>query len=150
MSSEPSNPGQSDGRLVLVPGDLSEVSRATEAFESFASERGLSVRVTRRTEVILDEILNNVLSYGGARHGVELEVVHSADRLVIRFADTGAPFNPLARETPDTSASLEDRVVGGLGIHLVRKLADEVSYQRQNGRNVLTVCLWIVTDSESS
>ena len=60
-------------------------------------------------------------------------------RLVLTFSDDGVPFDPIAAKTPDTSAPLEQREIGGLGIHLVRNLIDEASYERKLGRNVLTL-----------
>ncbi len=55
------------------------------------------------------------------------------------IADDGVPFNPLGAEAPDIDASLEEREIGGLGIHLVRSLMDDVSYQRRIGKNVMTL-----------
>ena len=59
--------------------------------------------------------------------------------LVVNITDDGIPFNAFSQEEPDTAADLEDRAIGGLGIHLVRKLMDEVHYQRGIGRNVVTL-----------
>ena len=60
-------------------------------------------------------------------------------RLTVTITDDGVPFNPLSVERPDTDLSLEDREFGGMGIHLVRNLVDDVSYQRRIGKNVMTM-----------
>ena len=64
-------------------------------------------------------------------------------RLTVTTSDDGKPFNPRARAAPDTSLPLQDRKVGGLGIHLVRHLADEISYRRLTGRNEVSLTLLI-------
>jgi anti-sigma regulatory factor (Ser/Thr protein kinase) len=63
----------------------------------------------------------------------------SGKRLVLTIKDAGVPFNPFARETPDISLSIDEREIGGLGIHMVRGLVDEYSYQRQINNNVVTL-----------
>ena len=60
-------------------------------------------------------------------------------RFLLTIIDDGIPFNPLTPETPDTNTPIEERELGGLGIHLVRTLADEATYQRQADKNVLTL-----------
>jgi sigma-B regulation protein RsbU (phosphoserine phosphatase) len=62
-----------------------------------------------------------------------------AERLTVTISDDGLPFNPLSAKAPDTKASLEDRDIGGLGIHLVRSMVDDVSYHRRIDKNVLTL-----------
>ena len=60
-------------------------------------------------------------------------------RLIVTITDDGVPFNPLSVVTPRTDLALEDRVTGGMGIHLVRNLVEDVSYQRRIDKNVLTL-----------
>jgi anti-sigma regulatory factor (Ser/Thr protein kinase) len=61
------------------------------------------------------------------------------ERLIVTITDDGAPFNPLSLATPRTDQALEDREIGGMGIHLVRNLIDDVTYHRRIDRNVLTL-----------
>jgi anti-sigma regulatory factor (Ser/Thr protein kinase) len=80
--------------------------------------------------------------YGFAdRHGgeVTVEAVLDADRVCITLTDDGRPFDPLGMAAPDTALSTQERRIGGLGIHLVRHIMDEVSYHRQAGRNVMVL-----------
>ena len=72
-------------------------------------------------------------------HNIEIKVELSGDRLTVSITDDGIPFNPFGVETPDTKLSLEERKTGGLGIHLVRKVMDKVSYQRRIDKNVITL-----------
>ena len=85
-----------------------------------------------------DEVTSNIVSYSGAT-GYRIEVERTADRLRLRFSDDGKPYNPLLHVDPDTHATIEDRPIGGLGLVVVKRLADRVAYAREDGRNVLTI-----------
>jgi anti-sigma regulatory factor (Ser/Thr protein kinase) len=67
------------------------------------------------------------------------EVEPDKERLTVTLIDDGPPFDPFSEAAPDVTLSVEDRVIGGLGIHLVRKLMDEVSYERRDGQNVVVL-----------
>jgi sigma-B regulation protein RsbU (phosphoserine phosphatase) len=117
-----------------------EIARAVGAFEAFAAEHSLSSTVRRTVNVVLDELLSNAIAYGfiGNEDGhIEIEVELKPDRLAITIADDGEPFNPFGTQAPNTDLSVEDRPIGGLGIHLVRQMMDEVGYKRQTDRNVV-------------
>ena len=66
------------------------------------------------------------------------------------MVDDGIPFNPFGIETPDTELSLEERKIGGLGIHLVRKMMDRVSYRRRIDKNVISVLKFLDADEKQS
>ncbi len=120
--------------------EVSEIARAVAAFEEFASEYELSSTVRRTVNVVLDELLSNAIAYGFEDNEgghIEIEVELKPDRLAITIADDGKPFNPFGAQAPNTSLSVEDRPIGGLGIHLVRQMMDEVGYLRQTDRNVV-------------
>jgi anti-sigma regulatory factor (Ser/Thr protein kinase) len=86
--------------------------------------------------IAFDEIVSNVLDHGGATT-VEVRLTIADDHVSAEVADDGEPFDPLAAPPPDTALSLDDRAIGGLGIHIVRKLMDEVAYAHEAGRNRL-------------
>jgi sigma-B regulation protein RsbU (phosphoserine phosphatase) len=90
----------------------------------------------------LDDLLTNVVSYGyndEQQHkiGVRISVVESS--IVVVITDDGMPFNPFQMENPNTKASIEERDMGGLGIHLVKKMFDHVAYHRNIEKNVVTL-----------
>ena len=87
---------------------------------------------------VTDEIASNIVNYSGAQD-YTVTVERGADRLRLRFSDAGRPYNPLSHVDPDTHADLQDRPVGGLGLVVVKRLADRVTYAREGDRNVLTV-----------
>jgi serine/threonine-protein kinase RsbW len=89
--------------------------------------------------IAFDEIISNVLNHGGDGEAptVEISLAISGGSARAEVADDGKPFDPLAAPPPDTSLSVEDREIGGLGIHLVRELMDDVTYAHEKGRNRL-------------
>jgi anti-sigma regulatory factor (Ser/Thr protein kinase) len=123
--------------------DLSEIDRIQRLVEERAPEWALSPSSLNAINVSLDEVLTNIISYGyddGAEHSIAIRVALETDgQVTIEVADDGKPFNPLETPEPDTDADIDDRPIGGLGIHLVLKLMDEVAYRRENDRNILTL-----------
>ena len=123
--------------------DLSEIDRIQRLVEERAVDWALSPSSLNAINVSLDEILTNTISYGyddDDEHLIAVRVALEADGLItIEVADDGKPFNPLAMPEPDTQAAIDDRAVGGLGIHLVLRLMDDVAYRRENDRNILTL-----------
>ncbi len=120
----------------------SEVDRVNETFERFAEKHGIPVDVARKLGVAFDDLLHNIVSYAyddEEEHEIHVSVELADRGLVATIADDGVPFDPLGRPSPDTAAPLTEREIGGLGIHIVRNVMDELSYCRRDGRNVLTL-----------
>ncbi len=131
---------------VTIGADRDEVTRVGEAFAEFADAQALPAPIRRSVSVALDELLKNAISYGFAgRDGGELtiEVELGADRLSVTVTDDGRPFDPFRAAAPDTTLSTAERRIGGLGIHLVRRLMDEVGYHRRGDRNVVTLAKFL-------
>jgi Amt family ammonium transporter len=124
--------------------DLSEIAIINATFGEFAKEHNLPVKIRRRMGLAFDDLLNNVISYAFRdedEHEVEIRAELAGNRLTVTISDDGIPFNPLGIVAPDTSLSLEEREIGGLGIHLVRNMVDDISYQRRIDKNVLSVVM---------
>ena len=87
--------------------------------------------------VILDEIASNIVKHSGAS-GFQVDVTfnHAAGTAKLLFVDDGKPYDPLAHEDPDTTLSAEERPIGGLGLLMVKKMSDSLSYKREHNRNV--------------
>jgi anti-anti-sigma factor len=124
--------------------DPGAVARAVELFGEFAEAHALPTPVRRSIQVALDEFVYNPIVYGFAQMDEgqgegEVRVELDGDRVRVTITDNGPPFDPLAYADPDTALSVEDRQIGGLGIHLVRQMMDEVTYQRRGGENVVVL-----------
>ena len=91
--------------------------------------------------IVIDEVFANVASYayadGEGSVTVRLETESEPRAAVLTFLDSGVPFDPLTMKTPDISLKARERKIGGLGIFMVRKLTDEVSYAYADGKNIL-------------
>jgi anti-anti-sigma factor len=125
---------------MTIGADPGEVARVGAAFAEFADAHAVPASIRRSVNVALDELLNNTISYGFAgRQGGEviIAVELRTDRLSVTLSDDGEPFNPFSVAAPDTALPVEGRRMGGLGIHLVRRMMDEVSYHRRADRNVV-------------
>lgn len=118
--------------------DLGEVARVNAAFAEYAEASGVPASEHRRVQVALDELLTNTITYGRCRD-ITIEAELAADSLLVRLSDDGTAFDPLEEITPDTTLSVDMRRIGGLGIHLVRQMMDDVSYDRLGDRNVVTL-----------
>jgi len=133
---------QTRQETLSLSNDLTEIPRVIVAFESFCSRHGIAEAAVQGVNVALDEILTNVVSYAfqdGAAHEICVELDAHEQRLVINVKDDGRPFDPLKTATPDLSGKIEDRAVGGLGIHFVRSIMDDVRYRRVDGWNVISL-----------
>jgi anti-sigma regulatory factor (Ser/Thr protein kinase) len=110
--------------------------------EAFANEHHLSHSVHHAADLALEEHLTNITryAYDAARaHDVVVRFGIELDCLAIQVEDEGKPFDPLQRPEVDTSLPLDQKPVGGLGIHLIRQFMDEVQYRREGNKNVLTM-----------
>lgn len=119
-----------------------ELDRVSAQIEDFGMESDWPLDLVFKVNLVLEEIVINVINYGhdGGQHAVDISLVTDDDALTIDILDDGRPFDPLHdAPQPDVDAELEDRKIGGLGIHIVRKLMDDVRYSRENGKNRLTM-----------
>jgi anti-sigma regulatory factor (Ser/Thr protein kinase) len=127
-------------QAIEVGDDLSEVGRVQEELSGLWERRGLPAEVEATVSLALEEVLSNVLRHGqGEKRSCEIRVTFQVDSAGFEFevSDSAAEYNPLVRPDPDVSLPLEKRRPGGLGVFLVKRLADEISYSRSNGRNHL-------------
>ncbi len=119
-----------------------EVVKVNAVFAQFAETYALPGAVRRSVSVALDELLANELSHGmtGREAGsVTVEVELDQECVTVTITDDGTPFDPFQQAAPDTTLPVDERQIGGLGLHLVRELMDDVSYQRRDGQNVVVL-----------
>jgi serine/threonine-protein kinase RsbW len=133
-------------RMVHIAGSRAGIRRANDLFGKFSAAHHLPAGAVWPFQIALDEMLSNIVDHGGpakpkarTKAGIDIEFRLDQGILELTIEDDAAAFDPLTAPVPDTKAPLESRPVGGLGIHLVRRLMDAVEYERKDGRNRL-VC----------
>ncbi len=140
-----------DGSFSLrIKNLLDEIPAATELAAHWLVSRGVPREETFFARLAIDEIVSNCVKYGyddSCEHHIEIELVIASGRLTIAITDDGHFFNPLDHPEPDTSLPIEERPVGGLGIHLLRKMSDDIEYERTFERNRLKIHKSITTPS---
>jgi anti-sigma regulatory factor (Ser/Thr protein kinase) len=121
---------------------LSELDILCEKLEDIGQKIGLSKKLIFEVNLALDELFTNIISYGfgdDEEHTIKITVTPQPETLCLCIEDDGIAFNPIDFETPDVACSVENCKIGGLGIHIIRKLMDEICYQRCDDKNILTL-----------
>ena len=131
-----------DALMLRVKNHLAELDRMGRLLHDFGLRHALPERTVFELTLALDEILTNVISYAyddAGEHEILVHVSLDGFDLRIQVEDDGRPFDPLTVPPPDTDLPLEERPIGGLGVHLVRRVSDGLEYRRESDRNVLVV-----------
>jgi serine/threonine-protein kinase RsbW len=127
--------------LVLrLKNDPAETERVTARLTKFGAHHALPDRIVARINLALDEAISNIVFYAyddTDDYEIVVRISLTDGLLTAELVDDGRAFDPLQVAAPDVSAPLEERPVGGLGIHLVRHLMDDIQYRREGGRNHL-------------
>jgi serine/threonine-protein kinase RsbW len=133
----------SDGFTVQIANDLSQIAPVTARLQAFGSAHGLPQPLVDQFVLALDELVANIVQHGlpADRHEtIRISIMLDAVRLRMEISDPSHAFDPLHEApAPDLDSPLEQRRVGGLGVHFVRMIMDDVMYRREGDRNVLTL-----------
>lgn len=125
--------------IAVVP-DQASISRISDFFDTCLEEYEIPMRIGYSLKVVADEIYSNIVYYSGAKTA-DILFKNDDDKLTLVFADDGKPYNPLEAEEPDITAGIEERKIGGLGLFMVKKMAESVAYEYTAGKNQMTVVL---------
>ena len=121
--------------------DLSELKTLCQHLNKFGQVSGLSEACITDINICLDELFTNIVSYG-FEDDLELLIRFTINLdnkvLTLNIEDEGILFNPLEKKDPEIPADLIDIRIGGLGIHIARKLMDDIRYERKRGKNKVT------------
>ena len=130
------------GNHLVLHNDIKQVSRLQDWLEALSPNLGFDETLIPGLNLALEEAVTNVINYAypeGAYGSLELAASRDGDDLIFVLSDSGKAFDPTAKPEVDISASVEDRPIGGLGIHMVRQIMDSVSYERKEDMNILTM-----------
>ena len=124
----------------ILNNQLSEIPRLHDLLIEFGRTQSISESALSSLNLALEEIFTNIISHGfqdTQEHNILLRVMLEDGELVAEVEDDGTPFNPLDVPAPDVTRPIEDRPIGGLGIHLTKKMVDGIDYSLRDGKNVL-------------
>ena len=127
---------------LVLKNDVHEVTRFSSFMKSVAEKLGIETPLARKLRLAVEEAVVNVINYAyptGTEGNVTIKMMSDGNKLLCQIIDAGVPFDPTAKKKVDTTLSVEERQIGGLGIHLVRELMDSINYEREDGKNILTL-----------
>lgn len=122
---------------------LDSIPIVTEFVDEQLEQFGCPMKAQVQIDIAIDELFSNIVHY--AYHPevgpatVRVEVVNDPLSVIITFIDQGVPYDPLSKADPDVTLSAEEREIGGLGIYIVKKNMNEITYEYKDGRNILKI-----------
>jgi serine/threonine-protein kinase RsbW len=131
----------------------SEITRMTALMEQFCVQNALSDDDTFNIRLVLDESVINVIVHGyedSAEHEIHVRLGIHDGAVTIVIDDDGIPYNPLEAPAPRFDLPVEQRRIGGLGVHIMKTLARSLEYKREDGRNRLTIVLDVSGDASAA
>ena len=131
-----------DRSFIRIKNEISEIDKVSQIFNNLCVQYQLPEKINHAFDLVLDEILNNIINYGyddQNEHAINIEIRISDSQVTLIIEDDGRQFNPLDAPEADTQSPLEERRIGGLGIHLVKTAINHIHYKYENNKNCLTI-----------
>ena len=127
---------------LTVDATVENISTVTEFVNAQLEQSGCPPKIQMQIDIAIDELFGNIAHYaydpdvGPATVRVEVD---EEPCVIITFIDNGVPYDPLGKEDPDITLSAEERGIGGLGVYMVKKSMDDISYEYRDGQNILRI-----------
>lgn len=128
---------------LTIDATVDNIASVTDFVDEQLDTFGCPLKVKMQIDIAIDELFGNIAHYaykpdvGSAT--VRVEANENPPAVIITFIDHGVQYNPLTAEEPDTTLSAEERRIGGLGIYIVKKSMDEITYEYKEGQNILKI-----------
>jgi len=129
-------------KQLTIKNEISEIVRLAQFIETCGEALGLAPALIMNLNLVLEEAVSNIILYAFPKvegQDITIDLEKKGELLIFTITDGGIAFNPIQTEDPDIELALEDRPVGGLGIYLIKKIMNEVEYQRIDAQNVFTL-----------
>ena len=127
---------------LTVDATVENIATVTEFVNAQLEQSGCPPKIQMQIDIAIDELFGNIAHYaydpdvGPASVRVEVD---EEPCVIITFIDNGVPYDPLGKEDPDITLSAEERGIGGLGVYMVKKSMDDISYEYRDGQNILRI-----------
>ena len=127
---------------ISIKNRMDELVRVNQCVEEIGEELGLDMELLMNLNLVIEEMVVNVISYAypeGTEADIELKAENKGKELTFVLSDCGREFDPTLSENPDIDVNPAERDLGGMGIYIVKNIMNEVTYQRLEGKNLLTM-----------
>ena len=128
---------------LTIAATVENIEVVTDFVNQQLEELACPMKAQMQIDVAIDELFSNIAHYSYnpevGQATVRVEVVENPLAVTITFIDNGIPYDPLAKEDPDLTLSAEERQIGGLGIYMVKKSMDEITYEYKDGQNIISI-----------
>lgn len=128
---------------ITVTATIENINTVTEFVDRQLEELDCPIKTQTQIDIAIDELFSNIVHYAYSPNvgeaTVRVDVGENPSSVIITFIDAGKPYNPLQKTDPDITLGINDREIGGLGIFLVKKSMDEMTYEYTNGQNILRI-----------
>ncbi|MDP8262832.1 MAG: ATP-binding protein [Candidatus Ancaeobacter aquaticus] len=131
-----------DRENIVIKNELEEINVLTEKLHAFCVKHHILENFEHDINLAVEEIVVNAITYGYSdeeKHNIVIKLKTVNSEICIIVEDDGNPFDPLTVESPDVHKKLEDRELGGYGIHFVKNIMDNLSYRRKDNKNILSM-----------
>jgi anti-sigma regulatory factor (Ser/Thr protein kinase) len=128
---------------LTIAATVENIEVVTDFVNQQLEELACPMKAQMQINIAIDELFSNIAHYSYnpeiGQATVRVEVMENPLAVSITFIDNGVPYDPLSKENPDLTLSAEERQIGGLGIYLVKKSMDEITYEYKDGQNILSI-----------
>lgn len=129
---------------IKLPARLEYLHKFIDFVATCSREQGFKKKRVHEIELATEEALVNIFDYAYKENNGDVEIICKLDdnkRFIIEIIDTGVPFNVLSVASPDTTADISERHLGGLGVFLIKKFTDAIQYRHENNKNILSLII---------
>lgn len=128
---------------IILEAKVEKLGELLSCIDKELGDAGCTMKAQMQIDIAVEEIFVNIAHYayesGDGKAVIQIETDKSAAKAMFTFIDEGKPYNPLEKEDPDVTLPAEERPIGGLGIYIVKKTMDEVTYKFEDGKNILKI-----------
>ena len=128
---------------LTIDATVQNIEKVTAFVDEQLAQLNCPLKAQMQIDIAIDELFGNIVHYAyNPKTGpatVRIDVLQDPLSVVVTFIDNGKAYDPLAREDPDISLTAQEREIGGLGIFMVKKCMDEISYEYKDGQNILCI-----------
>ena len=128
---------------IILETKVEKLDELLSCIDKELEDAGCTMKAQMQIAIAVEEIFVNIAHYayesGDGKAVIQIETDKSASKATFTFIDEGKPYNPLEKEDPDVTLPAEERPIGGLGIYIVKKTMDEVTYKFEDGKNILRI-----------